>query len=430
MRPLEIWGGHECTVARMGDDWLDQSLLSGHDDRPDDLDHFASLGIRAIRYPVLWERMEVERGRWDWAWADARLNRLRELQLRPIAGLVHHGSGPAWTHLLDPSFAPGLAIHAGRVAERHPWIEDWTPVNEPLTTARFSALYGHWYPHARDEGEFWRALLNQIDAVRLSMRAVRAVNPQARLVQTEDFGHTWSTAPCAEQAAHENDRRLASLDLLTGRVVPGHPLWLRMERHGLGARLDAIAEDPCPPDVVGVNHYVTSDRFLDHRADRYPEEYRGGNGTIAYADVEAIRVLADHTLGWTRCLETLWERYRLPLAVTECHLGADERQQRRWLAQCWVAAHEARARGADVRAVTVWALLGSHDWDSLLTLRRGHYEPGPFDVSSGAPVETPLADLVRRLARGEEPGPADPGWWETPERLTHRPCLAERAFSH
>jgi hypothetical protein len=33
-----------------------------------------------------------------------------------------------------------------------------------------------------------------------------------------------------------------------------------------------------------------------------------------------------------------------------------------------------------VRAVTAWALLGSYDWDSLLTRRRGNYEPGAFDV--------------------------------------------------
>jgi dTDP-4-dehydrorhamnose reductase len=66
-------------------------------------------------------------------------------------------------------------------------VEDWTPVNEPLTTARFSALYGHWHPHVADEPAFWTALLNQIDAVRMSMKAIRRINPDARLVQTEDL---------------------------------------------------------------------------------------------------------------------------------------------------------------------------------------------------------------------------------------------------
>ena len=67
-------------------------------------------------------------------------------------------------------------------------MTDWTPVNEPLTTARFSALYGHWYPHAVDEATFWLALLNEVEGTCAAMREVRHVNPAARLIQTEDLG--------------------------------------------------------------------------------------------------------------------------------------------------------------------------------------------------------------------------------------------------
>ncbi|MBA4804710.1 MAG: hypothetical protein H2038_08685 [Brevundimonas sp.] len=429
MSGLELWGGHECTVNRVGDAWLDQTRLSGHQERPGDLDRFARLGLKALRYPLLWERTEVEPGRFDWSWADERLGRMRALDLRPVAGLVHHGSGPAWTDLLDPGFAPGLARYAAAAARRYPWVEDWTPVNEPLTTARFSALYGHWHPHARDEASFWLALLNQIDGVRLAMQAIREVNPAARLVQTEDFGWTWGTDPCAAQVRHDNARRLMTWDLLTGRVVPEHPLWLRLERLGFGRRLDAIAEAPCPPDLLGLNHYVTSDRFLDHRLERYPERSHGGNGEIAFADVEAVRVLADYPCGWRRSLEAVWGRYGLPVAVTECHLGCTPDQQQRWLSACWRAALEARREGIDVRAVTVWALLGSHDWDSLLTRWVGSYEAGVFDVSTGTPEATPLAALVRRLAAGETPPVGAAGWWEQAERLLYPPCEAPPEMS-
>ena len=54
--PLELWGGVECTVNRVGDRYRDQSVLSGHHDRIGDLDLFAGLGLKALRYPVLWER--------------------------------------------------------------------------------------------------------------------------------------------------------------------------------------------------------------------------------------------------------------------------------------------------------------------------------------------------------------------------------------
>ena len=94
---LEVWGGIECTVNRVGDRYYDQVELTGHADRPDDLARVAALGIRRLRYPVLWERVAPESpDRLDWRWTDAPLRELRALGMSPIAGLVHHGSGPVY----------------------------------------------------------------------------------------------------------------------------------------------------------------------------------------------------------------------------------------------------------------------------------------------------------------------------------------------
>jgi dTDP-4-dehydrorhamnose reductase len=97
-----------------------------------------------------------------------------------------------------------------------------------------------------------------------------------------------------------------------------------------------------------------------------------------------------------------WERYGLPLALTEAHSGSSqEEEQLRWLQKLWDAAEEARRRGADVRAVTVWALLGLYDWDSLVTREQGHYEAGVFDVRAPEPRPTALAGLVRSFTAAE-----------------------------
>jgi dTDP-4-dehydrorhamnose reductase len=433
MAAIELWGGLECTVNRTRDRVLDQTRLSGHHDRPEDLDLFAGLGLSAIRYPVLWERVAPERpDRCDWRWSDARLARLRALGVAPIVGLVHHGRGPAWTHLLDDTgFAAGLGRYAGAVARRYPWVERWTPVNEPLTTARFAALYGHWYPHARDETAFWRALLNQVDGTRAAMRAIRAVNPAAKLVQTDDLGRTYATVPLAEQAAFDNLRRWAGWDLLFGRVTRHHPLWERLARQGLGDRLRAIADDPCPPDIVGVNHYLTSDRFLDHRFHRYPAQTHGGNGRAVYADTEALRVLDPAPAGLEGALREAWRRYATSLAVTEVHNGCTREEQLRWAAEAWDTAQALADEGVDLRAVTAWALLGSHGWNTLLTAP-GTYEPGVYDVATGTPRPTALTALWRALPRGEarHPVAVQPGWWRRPERLIYpalpRPAAAPR----
>ncbi|WBH18144.1 sugar nucleotide-binding protein [Sphingomonas radiodurans] len=418
MDDLERWCGIECTVSRVGDTYTDQLRRTGHHDRLDDLDRLAALGFTAIRYPLLWERVSPDSPDVaDWDWCDTRMARLRDLGLRVIGGLVHHGSGPRYTNLLDDGFATGLARHAAAAAERYPWIEDWTPVNEPVTTARFSALYGHWYPHARDETAFWRALLNQIDATRLSMRAIRAVTPTARLIQTDDLGRAWATEPLAQRAAFDNQRRWIGWDLLCGRVTSGHPLWRRLCAIGFGDRLRTIADDPCPPDIIGINHYPTSDRFLDHRIQRYAGEPCALDAEQPFSDVPAVRALDPAPEPFAGALREAWERYGLPVALTEVHLGCTREEQMRWTRQAWSAATQARAAGVDVRAVTAWSVFGCQDWNTLIT-RPGVYESGLFDVTGGIVRPTALARQWQSIAEdGAEAVVDQPGWWQRPERL-------------
>jgi dTDP-4-dehydrorhamnose reductase len=422
----ELWAGVECTVNRVGDAYLDQLERCGHARRVEDLELIAGLGARAVRYPVLWERTApgaLEDA--GWTWADERLSRLRELGVRPIVGLVHHGSGPRHTSLTDDDFPEKLAAYARAVAERYPWVEDYTPVNEPLTTARFSGLYGHWYPHGRDGLTFARALLTQLRGVVLAMRAVRGVNPSARLVQTEDLGRTFSTPRLSYQADFENERRWLTFDLLTGRVNDSHPMWHYLRWLGIGGgELAWFVENTCAPSVVGVNYYVTSERFLDDRVERYPPQAHGGNGRDRYADLEAVRVCAEGVAGPRAMLREAWERYRLPLAVTEAHMGCTREEQMRWFAEVWSAACALKDEGADVRAVTAWALFGSFDWDSLVTKDAGNYEPGAFDVRSPAPRATATVRMLRDLAEGGEhihPVLEAPGWWRRLDRLTYPP---------
>ena len=425
MAEIELWGGCECTVNRAGDCFHDQTVASGHQGRASDLELFADLGVKALRYPVVWERVAPDApDLFDWRWTDERLGRLRELGVRPIAGLVHHGSGPRYAGIAGPEFAVGLGAFARAAASQYPWVRDWTPVNEPLTTARFCALYGHWHPHLADERAFWTTLLNEIDGVRLAMREIRKIRSDARLVQTEDLGRTYATKALTDQAEHENARRWMSWDLLAGRVVPGHVFWERLNSVGLGDRLRAIADDPCPPDVLGVNHYLTSYRFLDHRLELYPAHTHGGNDVCAYADVEAVRVLQPSPGGIEIVLSEAWERYGTTLAVTESHNGCTREEQMRWFRETWDAAWTLRRRGVEVEAVTAWSLLGAFDWNSLLTNRTGHYESGVFDLRGGAPRPTALVGLLQDLAAGrtpQHPAAAGEGWWRRDIRLEHRP---------
>ena len=418
MLPLEMWGGVECTVNRVHDNWHDQLRASGHDIRIDDLTRFAQLGLRRLRYPALWENTAPQApDRFDWRWLDQRLTRLQESGIEPILGLLHHGSGPHYTSLLDQRFPAWFAAYASVVAGRFPWVTNYTPINEPLTTARFSALYGHWYPHHRDDRSFARALVNQVRATTLAMQAIRRVNSSAQLIQTDDLGRTTSTTRLIYQADFDNERRWLGWDLLRGAVNRQHAMWAYLREAGIeAAELGWFNDHPCPPDIIGINHYVTSDRHLDDDVTHHAPERRGGNGRDAYVDIEAVRAAGSRPAGIAGALYDAWTRYRCPVAITEAHLGCTREDQLRWLHACWRSAHEARAAGNDVRAVTAWALLGSFDWDSLVTRMQRHYEVGAFDVRGPKPRPTAIAHLIGDLASQRTPRRAallvEPGWWE------------------
>src|ERR1700712_3523104 len=104
-RPLELWVGAECTINRVDDRWRDQSELTGFAHRADDLQRLASIGAARVRLPVLWERLAAVPGRaLDFSWPDRAIDQARTAGLLPILGLLHHGSGPRHTSLVDPCF--------------------------------------------------------------------------------------------------------------------------------------------------------------------------------------------------------------------------------------------------------------------------------------------------------------------------------------
>lgn len=422
---IEIWGGIEGTINRVGNEYHDQSEYSGHYTREGDIDLVASLGIRMLRYPVLWEKHQPQKDTViDWSFADKNLTRLKQLNVEPIAGLVHHGSGPRFVNFFDGSFEEGVAHYAGLVAERFPWLEYYTPINEPLTTARFCGLYGHWYPHLKDSLSFYRILLSECRATVMAMKAIREINPHAKLIQTEDLSKAYSTPFLQGQADLENKRRWLSYDLLCGKVTDRHPLWDYLVNHiGLHENeLNYFTENTCIPDVCGFNYYVTSERYLDEDLSKYPACYHGGNGMHRYADVEIVRVPPIDGSGPAALIREAYEHVQLPIAITECHLHCTREEQMRWFHDMWQITNKLKADGVDVRALTAWAIFGLHGWSNLVREPWGAYEPGVFNIRTGHPKPTALARLIQVLARNQvyhHPVLTTDGWWKRDTRILY-----------
>lgn len=413
----ELWGGIECTINRTGDSYSDQlSYTPFYKHSTDHIRLFAESGIKAIRFPVLWEyHQPCIDSVIDLDAISNDLNVIRQVGMEPVIGFVHHGSGPAYADFTTEKFADSLQRYAEAFAVRFPWVKYYTPVNEPMTTARFSGLYGLWYPHKKDDLSFFTLLLNQLKAVVMSMQSIRKINPEAQLVQTEDLAKTYSTPHLQYQADFDNERRWLTTDLLCSKITEGSVMWNYLIAAGISVeQLTYFINNPCPPDIAGANYYITSERYLDENVNHYPPHTHGGNRIEDYADVEAVRISHGEPSGPAVLLRELWDRYHIPLAVTEVHLGCTREEQSRWFIQIWNTANQLASEGIPIKGVTAWALYGSCGWDKLLTDNFKSYESGVFDLRAPEPRKTVLFHLLKRLAAGEKHSHDifnRNGWW-------------------
>lgn len=111
---IESWGSLACTINRVRHKYHGQFILGGQYDRESDINLINSSGIEMLRYPV---------------------------------------------------------------AERFAWLDYHTPLNEPLTTARFCGLHGHLYPHHTEDYSFYQTRLSKCKASILSIKIIRQHSP-------------------------------------------------------------------------------------------------------------------------------------------------------------------------------------------------------------------------------------------------------------
>jgi dTDP-4-dehydrorhamnose reductase len=224
----------------------------------------------------------------------------------------------------------------------------------------------------------------------------------------------------AYQAELENHRRWLSYDFLCGRVNEQHYMWPYLLRAGIKPHeILYFLQNNCVPHIAGFNYYITSERYLDDDMSKYPECYHGGNEYHKYADIETVKVPMTEENGPAVLLREAWEHLQIPLAITECHLHSTREDQIRWFHTMWKTVNQVKEEGADIRAITAWAIFGLTGWNRLCTQRGGDYEPGVFNVSTGCPRPTALARLLQELTHHRvyyHPVLENEGWWQRANR--------------
>jgi beta-glucosidase/6-phospho-beta-glucosidase/beta-galactosidase len=386
---MEFLTGFESTYLPGHD--IDVLALTRHDIRwRDDLRLVRDAGIRRLRYPIPWHRIERSRGQYDWAWADVTLEGLRELGLSPIVDPLHHTSFPRWLAdgFLDPAFPAVYAAFCAAIAARYPWVREYTVFNEPLPTALLCTEFGVWPPARREPGSFWRMARNVARAICLATEAIRAEQPAARFIHVDTAeGHGALDGESEPFARHLNDRRFLFHDLILGRVDTAHPLWPYLRDEGAMAAGDLawIREHAARIDVLGLDYYAHCEHQFHRHGATCPSRAPRGFAALA---------------------RQYHERYGLPLMLTETNIRGYVSDRISWLKHMVEQCEAVIAGGIPLEGFTWFPFIDSTDWDTLLNVPRGNVlaeraQPGAPPLRADRPLSGPGA---RRPPRGRPPG--------------------------
>jgi beta-glucosidase len=344
---------------------IDQLAASDHYRRwREDFDLVTEIGLCYLRYGPPIHRTFLGPDRYDWSFADETFADLRARKITPIVDLCHFGL-PDWLGTFqNPDFPDLFARYAHAFAQRFPWVQLYTPVNEMFICATFSARYGWWNEQATDDRSFVTALKHIVKANVMAMEAILQVRRDALFIQSESSEYFHAESPAAIRPAELlNSQRFLSLDLNYGRRVDSEMyeflLGNGMTRDEYEWFLGHRIKQNC---IMGNDYYVTN----EHRV--APDGSTRASGEI---------------FGYSEITRQYHARYRLPVMHTETNLveGPAGDEAVHWLWKQWANLLRLRNDGIPMVGFTWYSLTDQVDWDTALREQNGHVNPlGLYDL--------------------------------------------------
>jgi beta-glucosidase/6-phospho-beta-glucosidase/beta-galactosidase len=329
-----------------------------------DFDCVEELGIRFLRYGPPIHRTWLGDGRYDWEFTDLTFGEIFRRDIIAIVDLCHFGV-PDWIgNFQNPDFPELFAKYARDFAQRFPWVQLYTPVNEMFICATFSAYYGWWNEQLRSDEAFVTALKHIVKANVLAMKEILDVRPDALFVQSESSEYFHASSPKAIGPAETyNQRRFLSLDLNYGRRIESTMYEFLMD-HGMTREEYHFfhknnLRHHC---IMGNDYYVTN----EHRVQE-----------------DGMTGPAGEVFGYDEITRQYYDRYKLPVMHTETNLneGPNGDQAVYWLWKERANVLRLRNDGIPILGFTWYSLTDQVDWDIALREARGTVNPlGLYDL--------------------------------------------------
>lgn len=326
------------------------------------------IGIAVAREGIPWPLVD-RGGRYDFSAIDPMIEAMNAEKILPIWDLCHYGY-PDDADPFDAGFAGRFADYC-RAASRYVVTRTrgphfFTPINE-ITFYAFCGGEWGWVAPYRSCREDRHALrLALCKAAIAGVKAIREIDPQARMVHVDPLVHVVAPRDRPDQidaARHETcvDTFLA-WDVLSGKAHPE-----------LGGAPDIL-------DIVGANNYSFGQM-----------EYRehGPHKALDPGD-DRIKPLCE-------LLDSVWQRYRRPMIIGETSGMGHGRAS--WLHDVMEESLAAVERGMDLQGICLFPAVDMPDWHTGAWLHNGICD---LIESDGDLRRQPDPDYVDELHRWQK----------------------------
>ena len=316
-----------------------------------DIDLVAETGVQAARWGIPWHIVQPAPDRWDWEWTDKALEHLVTVKgITPILDLMHYGT-PIWLEnsFINFNYPQRVAEYAAAVVARYKsLVRYYTPLNEPMVNASMSGYKAEWPPYLSGDDGYIKLALAIAKGLVLTTRAIKSEQPDAVTVQVEALWHTFThNESLKERAIRANARQFLCFDLATGRVRQDPALMDYLREHGVtNADLDWFQQSPVTFDIFGANYYPWSYAELKmHRSGKLYTVVRRASG-------HKIEII----------LRKAWERYHMPIMITETSSNGDVKSRARWMDETLATVFSLRGEGIPIIGYTWFPLFTMVDW--------------------------------------------------------------------
>jgi len=392
---LNDWARFEAVPGNVRGD-VRSGIAADHWNRvPEDVELLTQLGAEAYRFSIEWSRVEPLEGEWDegaWDHYGEEIALLRQAGVTPMVTLLHF-TLPVWLAdrggLTASDFADRFERFAAEAARRFgDQITYWCTVNEPNVQMYQGYVQGIWPPGLTDTGQASVAFAGLVRGHAQASVAIRREDPEARV------------GAAVSLIVFDPLRRWWLPDWIAAREADRGFNWAfydSIERGAITFRLAGFPEIDEPvaglagsADFFGINYYRRNIVRFSPRAPGLVELLQGP-GPLSDSGVEI------YPEGLLRLIRRVWERYELPMIVTENGVSDSSGDLRPdYLRSHVYAVSRAMEEGIPMEGYLHWSLMDNFEWSEGFGPRFGLYEVNYQTLERSA---GPGAEEFRRIGQ-------------------------------